>query len=95
MKKAKPKRRRLLTTDMSHLERQRMVKHEGKRVYHSMTEAREHAKNFRKRYGPKTMPYVCKYDEKGQGVHYHIGHYRNVKRRSKIRDSLVEYKEDE
>lgn len=95
MKKARPKKRPLLTEDMTHFEKQRAVKHDGKRIYSSMTEAREAAKKFRKKFGPKTEPYACKYGENGQGIHYHNGHGGRVKRLAKIKRIVVEYKEDE
>lgn len=92
---ARPRRRPLLAENMTHLERNRVVKHEGKIRYSSMGEARDAAKKFRKRYGPKTKPYACKYEEHGQGVHYHIGHDTNARRRAKVRRIVVRYKEQE
>ncbi len=92
MAKAKPRRQVILTDDMTHFEKARAVKHDGKRIYTSMTEARDIAKKFRKKIGPKTEPYACKYDEHGEGVHYHIGHYRRTRRLAKMKTSVVEYK---
>ncbi len=70
-KPTRPKRRFSLEPDAPISEVRKALSCTGKKAYVSISIAKEAAKDFRKRVGPRTKPYKCKYCPS-----YHIGHYR-------------------
>lgn len=77
------KRRRVIKPDAPLSEVRKALSHDGKVGYRTASEAKEAAKYLRKKLGPRTKPYKCKYCPD-----FHIGHWR--KKRSNLQERIDE-----